>query len=84
MIPLTETSSDSTVKVVQLPTGRQQMNRLFQLGLVRDEDIIVVKNNGHGPLLIMVKDTKVILGRGIAGRVMVELESGTDVEHQQV
>ena len=60
------------------------MNRLFQLGLVRDEDIVVVKNNGHGPLLIMVKDTKVILGRGIAGRVMVELESGTDVEHQQV
>lgn len=56
------------------------MNRLFQLGVVREEEIVVVKNNGHGPLLIMVKDTKVILGRGIAGRVMVELQSNTDVE----
>lgn len=57
------------------------MNRLFQLGLVRDEEIEIVKNNGHGPLLILVKDTKVILGRGIAGRVMVDLIPSEDVDN---
>lgn len=80
MIPLTETSSDSKVRVIQIPTGRQQMNRLFQLGLVRDEEIEIVKNNGHGPLLILVKDTKIILGRGIASRVMVDLVPSGDVD----
>lgn len=83
MIPLTETSSESKVRVIQIPTGRQQMNRLFQLGLVREEEIVIVKNNGHGPLLILVKDTKVILGRGIASRVMVQEVSNTEVENQQ-
>ena len=82
MIPLTETESETKVQVKQIPDGRRQMNRLFQLGLVRDEEITVIKNNGRGPLLILVKDTKVILGRGIAGRVMVQLVSSTEVESQ--
>jgi len=41
------------------------------MGLVADVEITVVNNSHPGPFVISVKDSKMMLGRGMANKIMV-------------
>jgi Fe2+ transport system protein FeoA len=47
-------------------------NRLISLGFTPGVEIQVLQNNGHGPLVVNVRDTRVALGRGEAHDIFVE------------
>lgn len=69
--PLSKVRNGETVKLVRIDAGRGLNNRLASMGLVSNVEITVV-NGGHpGPFVISVKNCKMMLGRGVARKIMV-------------
>jgi ferrous iron transport protein A len=58
--------------VRQLAGGRGFMSRLAALGFTPGAEVTMVQNFGRGPLIVLVRDTRVALGRGEAAKVLVE------------
>jgi Fe2+ transport system protein FeoA len=59
-------------KVRALRGGSQLASRLATLGLTPGTPLAVLRNNAHGPLLVMVRETRLALGRGEASKILVE------------
>ena len=73
MMPLALAQAGESVKLVALRGGQQMRKRLADLGLTLEMPLHVVQGNGHGPLIVSVKDTRLAIGRGMAHHIMVEL-----------
>jgi ferrous iron transport protein A len=58
-------------EVVRLAGGRGMLSRMTALGFTPGADVTVVQNYGRGPLIARVRDARIALGRGEAGRVYV-------------
>jgi ferrous iron transport protein A len=57
--------------IVDLGMGRGFINRLTPLGFTLGTEVKVAQNFGRGPLLVVVRDTTVALGRREAHRILV-------------
>jgi ferrous iron transport protein A len=51
--------------------GQRLAGRLAALGLTLGAEIEVLQNPGRGPVLVLVRGTRVALGRGQAGKILV-------------
>ncbi|MEN6337176.1 MAG: FeoA family protein [Phycisphaerales bacterium] len=69
--PLSTVTTGDTVRLVRVRAGRGLNSRLASMGFVRDVEIRVVSNGHPGPFVIIVKDIKMVLGRGVAMKVFV-------------
>jgi len=69
--PLSTVRSGETVKLAHIEAGRGLNSRLASMGLVSNVEITVVNNSRPGPFVISVKDSKMMLGRGMAHKIMV-------------
>ncbi len=69
--PLSKVQAGETVKLVGIKAGRGLNSRLASMGLVPNVKIKVVSNSQPGPFVISVKNSKVMLGRGMAHKIMV-------------
>jgi len=70
-IPLSTLAPGEVGVVRQLAGGRGFMSRLATLGFTPGVEVNMVQNFGHGPLIVLVRDTRVALGRGEAMKVLV-------------
>jgi ferrous iron transport protein A len=62
--------------VHHLASGRGFVARLVSLGFVPGAELTMVQNFGRGPVIVLIRDTHIALGRGEAGRIQV-LRKGT-------
>ena len=62
-------------EVVRLAGGHSMLSRMTALGFTPGADVTVIQNFGRGPLIARVRDARVALGRGEAGRVYVRRSS---------
>ncbi len=69
--PLSMVRSGEKVKLVRVNAGQGLNSRLASMGLVPNVEITVVKSGHPGPFVISVKDTKMMLGRGVVHKIMV-------------
>jgi ferrous iron transport protein A len=69
--PLSNVKSGETVKLASIEAGRGLHSRLASMGLVPNVEITVVSNSQPGPFVISVKNSKMMLGRGMAHKIMV-------------
>jgi len=69
--PLDKISAGTAVRIVTIEAGHGLKNRLAAMGLLTDVQIRVVRNDGAGQIIISVKNSKVILGRGMSHKVFV-------------
>lgn len=60
------------VTLVRVDAGRGLRARLAAMGLVPGVELEVIRNTFSGPFIIAVKGTRVMLGRGMAHRIIVE------------
>jgi len=60
-----------TVKLASINAGHGLNSRLASMGLVPNVEITVVRSGHPGPFLITVRGSKMMLGRGIAHKIMV-------------
>jgi ferrous iron transport protein A len=60
-----------TVRLVRIDAGQRLMARLAAMGMLPHVEIKVVRNGYPGPCVIRVRDSKVVLGRGMADKIEV-------------
>jgi len=68
---LSMVKAGETVKLASIKAGRGLNSRLASMGLVPNVEITVVSNSRPGPFVISVKNSKMMLGRGMAHKIMV-------------
>ncbi|MDD5063232.1 MAG: FeoA family protein [Phycisphaerae bacterium] len=72
--PLSSVKSGEKVKLAYIDAGRGLNSRLASMGLVPNVEITVIGGGHPGPFVISVKGCKVMLGRGVARKIMVSQE----------
>ncbi len=63
--------SSRDVTLVEINAGRGLKQRLANMGLVPGTVLRVVSNGSVGPFVVAVKDTRIMLGRGMAHKMLV-------------
>ncbi len=71
VIPLSALGPGEHGVVVQLNGGRGLVSRMAAMGFTPGAEVTVLQNFGRGPLIARVRDARVALGRGEAGRIYV-------------
>ena len=74
---LSAVPTGKSVQVRAMQGGHEFLSRLASLGFTPGAHLLVVQNWGRGPILVALRSTRVALGRGEAGRILVELQAGT-------
>ena len=70
-MPLNSVAAGKTVKVVAIDAGHSLKNRLAAMGVLTHSVFRVLRNEGAGQLIVAIKNSKVVLGRGASGKIMV-------------
>jgi Fe2+ transport system protein FeoA len=60
--------------------GHRLEHRLNNMGLIPGASLKVVQNNAPGPIILAVKDSRLCLGRAIAGKLMVRPEAADSTD----
>ena len=71
-MPLTMVTVGRRVRLVGVHAGRGLQGRLAAMGLLPGVEIEVVSRSLHGPFVVAVKGSRVMIGRGMAHKIMVE------------
>ena len=45
--------------------------RMTSLGFVPGTEVVILRNFGHGPIIVRVHDARGALGRAVAGRILM-------------
>lgn len=69
---LGDMASGNSAIVCTLRGGKDFISRMTALGFTIGSEVKVIQNYGHGPLIALIRDTRVALGRGEAIKVLVE------------
>jgi len=70
-MPLTIVQAGRRVRVFAVEAGHGLQGRLAAMGLIPGVEIEVLQNTMNGPFLISVKGSRIMLGRGMAQKIMV-------------
>jgi ferrous iron transport protein A len=70
-MPLSHVSAGKTVKVVAIEAGHSLKSRLASLGVMTNSILHIQRNAGAGQLIVAIKNSKVVLGRGASGKIIV-------------
>ena len=70
IIALTHLQSGQTATVREVCGGRRVTQRLAAVGIMVGAPIAVQRN--HGTLVVRIRGDRMILGRGVAAKIMVE------------
>ncbi|MCX5646263.1 MAG: FeoA family protein [Phycisphaerae bacterium] len=70
--PLSVVKTGDKVLLVRVDAGRGLNNRLASMGFVPEVEISVVSNGHPGPFVVVIKDVKMALGRGVAHKILVK------------
>lgn len=73
-----------TAIIAGFEAGRGLRRRLLAMGLVPGESIRIVRAESSGPIIVSVKDSRVMLGRGMARKIMVYPEDAADFAPAEV
>jgi ferrous iron transport protein A len=76
MVEITRLKSGEESVVVKIKGGKDFYSRMASLGLTEGSLVKVIQNFGKGPMIILVRDTRIALGRGEAEKIMVNKKDG--------
>lgn len=71
-MPLSMACEGSVVKVTGIVSGHRMKKRLGELGIYEGTSVLVYKNDVSGPVLLKILESKIVVGRGEAMKIMVE------------
>ena len=69
---LSEIESGRKVKVIGIKAGREAKRKLRDLGIFENVEMEVIKNDFLGPLKIKIHQKEILVGRGLASKVIVK------------
>lgn len=71
VVLLDTVQSGCCVRVTGVDAGQGLANRLAAMGIFKNEVIKVIRNDGTGQIIVEVKKSKMILGRGMGRKIFV-------------
>ena len=71
-ISLSHLPANAFATISSLASERLETIRLVSLGLTPGAHVAMAQNFGRGPLIVMVRGTRIALGRGEAARIFVQ------------
>jgi len=71
MVPLGLLRSGDRAEVVEIISGEHPCARIEDMGFRVGKTVEMLNNEGRGPLLIKVDESRLALGRGMAMKIMV-------------
>jgi ferrous iron transport protein A len=78
-VNLSAVPSGESVRISKMRGGHCVLSRLASLGFTPGALLKVVLNYGRGPIIVLVRDARIALGRGEANHILVEpLPGGHD------
>lgn len=72
LLPLSSVPEGKEVILVAIKGGRCLRARLTDMGLNEGTRLKVLYSHGFGPCIILVNDTRLILGYGMAQKILVK------------
>jgi Fe2+ transport system protein FeoA len=81
-VPLTRLAPHEKGTIGALDGGRGFVSRMASLGFTPGAPVIMVQNFGRGPLIVLVRDARIALGRGEASKVLVKHKDNDDGEEK--
>ena len=70
-VPLFQLPEGTTAKVAAIDAGCGLNSRLAAMGILPGVEVTVLRNTHPGPFVIAVRNSKIMLGRGVAHKIMV-------------
>ena len=70
-VPLNTLHRGEQGVVATLAAGHGLLSRMASLGFTPGATVTMLQNFGRGPLIALVRDARIALGRGEAGRILV-------------
>ena len=80
-VNLSSVRTGESVQIQAMEGGHHFMSRLASLGFTLGAHLRVVQNFGRGPIIVSLRDTRVALGRGEAGKIIVERQLAENADH---
>jgi len=81
--PLTALTPGEVGTVETVIGGRGFVSRLAALGFTPGARVMMVQNFGRGPLIVLVRGTRLALGRGEAAKIKVKISVNPKEDHGQ-
>jgi Fur family ferric uptake transcriptional regulator len=75
LLPLSEAPRGERLVIARLDGGPRARSRLMAMGLRMGDEVDVITNSGHGQVVIGVDYKRIVLGRGLARKLMVQAQS---------
>jgi ferrous iron transport protein A len=72
-LPLSQLPVGVTAQVIQVHGGHGLVNRIACLGFTPGAEVTLLQNIGHGPLIAMLRGSRLALGRGEAEQILVKV-----------
>jgi ferrous iron transport protein A len=60
------------VTLIDIIGGKGIRSKLYSMGLVPGTSLKVLNRNGRGPLMVAVKESRLVIGQGMASKILVE------------
>ncbi|MBN1815410.1 MAG: ferrous iron transport protein A [Anaerolineae bacterium] len=70
-VPLSALHTGEQGVVAAMNGGQRLLCRMTSLGFTPGAEVTVMQNYGRGPLIARVRDARIALGRGEAGKIYV-------------
>ena len=70
-MPLSRVEKGKKVKIIRIEGGVFFQSKLTSLGLFPGREVSVLNEVPRGPIVLEVMDSKIVLGRGMAGQIFV-------------
>lgn len=70
--PLHRANSRQPLRLTRITAGRKLTHRLTELGLTPGVHVEILHDHGNS-LILAVRDSRLALGRSIAGKILVEV-----------
>lgn len=73
-LPLSEVREHSILRITGVVEGcGKNLVRISEMGFNPSSTIFMVKNTGKGPLVLETRGVRVMIGRGLAKKINIEL-----------
>jgi Fur family ferric uptake transcriptional regulator len=78
LLPLSEAPRGERLVIARLDGGPMARARLMAMGLRIGDEVDVITNSGQGQLVVGVDFKRIVLGRGLAQKLLVQVNPGKD------
>ncbi len=74
LLPLSEAPGGECLVIVRIDGGSMARARLMAMGLRMGDEVDVITNSGQGQMVVGVDYKRIVLGRGLAQKLMVQVK----------